>query len=314
MNNLMYVFLMYLLFFCTAPVSGRVSAIIDADTGNEMDDLYAVAHAVVHDSFKVIGLTSAHFNNPQLVTDEMWHIYPTRDINTLEISQELNEKLLSILNRNSIPHPRGCGKMVGYAWGYYPGAQIPNSDAVRFIIEQAKQHSPEHKLNILCLGAVTNVAAAVLRDSSIVPSIRLYALTMKYDVERHVWNKNSFNANNDRNGLDVVLNTRGLELVIMPGNVSRELVFERERTLKKLGLIDVSVTEIFKRRWDEVSAGESWIMWDLALIEAVLHPELAVLETRTTPPENTPRPVSVYLDIDETKMKQSFWRTLKTLQ
>ena len=54
-------------------------------------------------------------------------------------------------------------------------------------------------------------------------------------------------------------------------------------------------------------------MWDLALIEAVLHPDLAVLETRGTPPENTPRPVSVYLDIDEAKMQQSFWRTLGTL-
>ena len=295
---------------CTAD---PVSAIIDADTGNEMDDLYAVAHAVADDSFHVIGITSAHFNNPQLVTDPFWHIYPTRDINTLEISQNLNEELLQAMGCTDIPHPKGCEKMVGYAWGYYEGAQVPHSEAVDFIIEQAGRHSPEDKLNIICLGAVTNVAAAVLRDSSIVPSIRLYALTMKYDPDRDVWNKNSFNANNDRNGLDILLDCRGLEFVIIPNHVSRSMVFDRKTTLNKLDKIDSPLTEILKRRWDEVSAGDSWIMWDIALILAVRHPEWTVRDIRSTPPENTDRPVSVYLDIDEEKMKCDFWQTLNTL-
>jgi len=290
--------------------SQEQDVILDADTGNEMDDLYAIVQMAKEKSVNLIGLTSAHFNNVQLLTDSIWHIYPTENINTVQISQDLNEQLLSQLNLTDIPAPPGCDRMVGYAWGFYPGAPIPNAPAVEFIIEKARQYTPENKLDIICLGAVTNLAAAVLRAPEIVNNIRAHLLTMKYD-DKGNWNKNSFNARNDINGLDVVLNEEDLELVIIPGQVSRKLVFNREETIEKLEQSNLPAKEMLIRRWDEVSAGKTWIMWDLALVQAYIDPSAATFKTLPGPPENGSRPVKVITDIDSDQIKKAFWDTLQ---
>ncbi|MDR9410618.1 MAG: nucleoside hydrolase [Balneolaceae bacterium] len=285
--------------------------VLDADTGNELDDLYTIVRAVVDEEVTVTALTSAHFNNPQLVTDSLWHIYPTENINTVQISQDINENLLETLGRTEIPHPIGADRMVGYAWGYYEGAQVPESPAIDFIIERAREHSPSEKMNVVTVGAVTNVAAALLQDSSIAENIRLFALSMRYNEEFNAWDKNSFNARNDINGLDLILNNEDLEFYVIPGNVSRTLTFQRQETLEKLSRWDHPTVEILERRWDEVSAGDSWIMWDLALVEAMIHPEWATFEKVAAPPENGGREIIMISDIDEDQMREEFWRLMQ---
>ncbi len=292
------------------PIKPVSSFILDADTGNEMDDLYAIVRCLVDDKINLIGLTSAHFNNVQLLTDSIWHIYPTEDINTVQISQDLNESILESLDKNRIPHPVGCERMVGYSWGYYEGAPIPGSPAVNFIKQKAAEHDSINKLNILTLGPVTNVASAILQDPGLAKNIRLYALTMKL-TESGAWNKNSFNARNDINGLDILLSNGDLEIFVIPGNVSRTLTFRRAETLEKLSEWEHPVSEILADRWDEVSAGESWIMWDLALVEAVIHPEWATIEKMHVPPENGERLINVYTDIDEDNMRSEFWKLVE---
>ncbi len=297
--------------FILPTTAQKTNIIIDADTGNEMDDFYAIVSALLDDQLDVTALISAHFNNPQLLTDSLWHIYPTDHINTLQISQEENVKLLDRMDKKNIPHPRGCDRMIGYAWGYYPGAPIPASPGVDHIITEAKKANPKNKLNIACLGAVTNVAAAIETDTSIAKNIRLYALNMKFDPEKATWNKNSFNARNDINGLDVLLNNPDLEMIIMPGNISKDLVFKRQTTFHKLSNIKHPVIPILKKRWDEVDAGNTWIMWDLALIEAIANPTYATAKKYNTPPENTQRKIKVYTTIDAEKMKDQFWKKLQ---
>jgi inosine-uridine nucleoside N-ribohydrolase len=283
--------------------------ILDADTGNEMDDLYALVKALKCDEMDVIGVTSSHFNNTQLLTDEYWHIYPTANINTVKISQELNEKILGYLNKEHIPHPIGCDRMVGYSWGYYDGAPIPNSPAVEFIIETANKFDHSEKLNIICLGAVTNIAAAILRDTSISSNIRLYILSMSL-TDSGAWNKNSFNARNDINALDIILNDKELELIVIPGNVSRNLVFERKSSAEMLSKKKSPLNKLLLDRWDEVSAGETWIMWDLALVEFIINPEVGKMEQFLTPPENTPRKIDVISEIDPAAIEKNFWECL----
>jgi len=302
-------FILFLLAFFSAVNGQKLRLIIDADTGNEMDDLYAIVKAVQDENCEVTGLISAHFNNVQLLTDDRWNGYSTENINTLKISQQLNELLLNTMGADTIPHPAGCERMVGYAWGYYPGAPVPESEGVAFIIQHAKKATPAEKLNIAVLGAVTNVAAAILEAPEIAANINVYLLNMKYDFDRHAWDKNSFNARNDINGLDILLNAQGLELHVMPGTVARQLTFSRDETVGRLMDHGAILDEILTDRWDHVNAGESWIMWDLALIEAMIYPDLARHETTQTPPENTPRKIGIYTEIDEESMRQEFWRT-----
>jgi hypothetical protein len=51
-------------------------------------------------------------------------------------------------------------------------------------------------------------------------------------------------------------------------------------------------------------------MWDLALIEAILHPGLADYKSVKTPPENTRRKVKVYTSISAQAMEAEFWEAL----
>lgn len=313
MSKLLTTVFFILIAFVPDVLAQNKKIIIDADTGNEMDDFYAITSALIDNEVEVMAVISTHFNNSQLLTDSAWHNYPTKNINTVKISQEENIKLMQSLDKESIPHPMGCDRMIGYAWGYSPGAPIPSSPVVDFIISEAKKAGKDEKLNIVCLGAVTNVAAAIETNNDIAKKIRLYALNMKYDVEQGIWNKNSFNARTDINGLDVVLNNKKLEVYIMPGNIARSLVFERKKTTEKLSGIKHPVTKLLTERWDDVDAGNSWIMWDLALIEALAAPELATIEKRNTPPENTTRKIGVYTSIEARKMEKKFWEKMEEI-
>ncbi len=293
----------------TSPTS-QGTFLLDADTGNEMDDLYAIVRALEAPNWPLVGVASAHFNNPQLLTDSLWHIYPTLGIQTLEISQEINETLLRVTGRTDLPALRGSASMVGYAWGYYEGAPVPDNPAVQFIIKQARAASPTAPLHVLVLGPATNVAAAILRAPDIVPNLHVWLLSMRFEAEKQVWDKNSFNARNDINALDLLLSEPELALTVMPGNVSRELTFERLSSLDRLSQTDHPTAAMLARRWDEVSAGDSWIMWDLALVEAVLHPRWATVDTFAAPPENGGRPIRVFTDIDAPAMEADFWQAL----
>lgn len=305
--------LLILLFFSSFLFAQPKKIILDADTGNEMDDLYAIVRCFNKKDIELTGLISAHFNNVQLLTDSVWNSYSTKNINSLQLSQMENELLLEQCNFTHIPHPAGCEKMVGYAWGYYPGAQVPTSEGVDFIIEKAKKASPDNKLNVVTLGAVTNVAAAIIHEPAIAKNIRLYALNMKYNEENKAWNKNSFNARNDVNALDIILNNKDLELWVIPGNVSRNLTFSRKETQEILAGFNNDVSKNLSNRWDKVNAGKSWIMWDVALIEAIIHPEFAVVEKVMTPPENIQREIYMYSSIEVDKMRADFWKSYKLL-
>ena len=296
-------------FAITTCSAQKVKLILDADTGNEMDDLYAIIRTFDSDNFELIGLISAQFNNVQLVTDSAWNQHPTKNINSLQLSQIENERLINECKMQHIPHPAGCEKMVGYAWGYYPGAQIPTSNGTDFIIEQAKKASPKNKVNIICTGAVTNVAAAILTDSSIAKNIKLYILAMKYDPDKKVWNKNEFNARNDLNGLDVILDCTDLELLVMNTTTAGKLVFEREETKTRITKYNNDVGRNLLDQWAFRKTTKTWVMWDVALVEAIIHPEFATIEKGTTPPENVQREIRIYTDIDTDKMKADFWES-----
>jgi purine nucleosidase len=280
---------------------------IDADTGNEMDDLYAIARIVMDTTVDIAGISSAHFNNVELLTEKKWHIYPTKNINTVQISQDLNEKLLKYLNKMNIPHPLWAAKMIGHAWGETGPRDSP---AARAIIKKAHECKFGEKLDIISIGAVTNLASAIILDSSIVPKIRCYLLAARFDPANNSWNKNEFNVRNDLNAFDFILNKENLELFIMPANIARPLQFTRQDCKSKLNSTDNKLFKLLLNRWDEINAGQTWVMWDLALIEAYLLHDAAMYETRDTPGENRKRNISVYTGINEKKMLQDFWSVL----
>lgn len=269
--------------------------LIDADTANEIDDLYAIARCLVEPGLNIVGLTAAQ-----------WH-HRLSPPDTVARSQALNEQLLAAASRADIPALPGAEMIMGKPWG---GSEPSDSPAAQFIIQAARAVPEGQKLTIAAQGALTNVASALALAPDVAPKVALYLMGTHYDPPSRIWNKAEFNARNDLNALDFVFNAEGLETHVMATNPSRELVFERDVTFEKLAGAG-RLGECLANRWKEHAPdNQTWIMWDLALIEALLRPELAREEPTLTPPENTQREIYAYIAINAPAMQDDFWRAM----
>lgn len=296
--------------FCSLVCSQKRMVWVDADTGNEMDDVYAITRLLVDTTVNVVGLSSAHFNNPDLLVFEKWNQYQTKDICTVEISQTLNEEILKILGRSEIPCLLGADRQIGRAWGGY---EPRSSVATERLVSVVKNLAPGEKLDVICLGALTNIASAIILYPEIMPHITCYALGASYDAQTAVWNKNEFNIRNDLNAFDYLLNQVGIDLVIMPITTAFTYRFNRDETYSILEG-NCPIGNLLKARWQETNPNDKErILWDLALVEVYLQPRLGKQERAITPPENTKREINVYTQIDSKAMYEDFWANLKFL-
>jgi len=70
------------------------------------------------------------------------------------------------------------------------------------------------------------------------------------------------------------------------------------------------VWDYLVKRWDDhAPRKERWIMWDIAIMEALADPGLA-REKRVKAPVDSGRPIRVYTEIDSAKMEEDFWKAL----
>lgn len=290
-----YIIISNIAFFQSFRGTYSEKVVIDTDSGNEMDDLYAIVRALTDPDIKIIGLISSHYNFQ----------YNAHDSSVL-ISQKINEDILRILHLTDIPHPVGADKML-----HFSGDPVPQpSDGAKFIIDNAHGLPSGEKLKVITLGATTNLASAILMDSSIIPYLDCYIMGLKYDPLKKTWNKNEFNTRNDLDAMDVILNTKNLDLTVMTATVSGELKFQKKETFEKLsGKGDI--WNYLLDRWEnKFPEHQEWIMWDVAIIEAILHPKFATVKELYTPPENTHRKIKVYTKIKAEEMIKDYWKAV----
>jgi inosine-uridine nucleoside N-ribohydrolase len=301
--------LLFILFsFYPSPNFAQQKVWLDADTGNEMDDLYAIAHLVKSTRINMIGISSAHFNNADLNVFEKWNAYDAATLKPVEESQRLNEEILGAMDRMDIPHPLGADRQIGRTWGQQDPRDSPAAQA---IIAEARAMKGSEKLDIVTLGAMTNIATALILAPDIKSKIRLYSLGSWYDPDTKAWNKSEFNIRCDLNAFDYLLNLEGLDFTIMTTTTSFALKFDQEETYAALDE-SVRIEKILANRWRiQNPLDKTRVMWDLALVEAYLHPEWSKIAEVQTPPENLQRLVKVYIAIDAEKMKKEFWRIIK---
>ncbi len=312
MKKLRILLLHCLCFLCidTSLNAQKQKVWLDADTGNEMDDIYALARILGDTTIDVIGLSSAHFNNPDLVAFDKWNQYNTKEINTLHISQQLNEDLLKVMGKWSIPHPLGADRQMGRAWG---GRQPRPSAMTATLIAAVKKLEKEEKLVVISLGALTNIASAIALDTAIAKHLICYALGAKYNVEKGYWNKSEFNIRNDLNAFDYLLDNPSVNLVIMPIDAAAPFRFGKNETYKALNDA-LPLKKMLKQRWEETNPQDTVrTLWDLALVEAFVKPEFATLKAVLTPPENTHRLIKIYAKIDVQGMKTDFIKVVKAI-
>lgn len=274
----------------------EISMIIDSDSGNEIDDLYAITLALIDPKIDIKGLSSAQ-----------WNIHPRGGDSSVYESQRINEELLRLHGKSDIPHPLGANDQCGY-WG--DTKAIP-SPAAQFIIDEVKKLDYGDKLNVVTLGAVTNLASAIQMDTTIIPKVRWYGMGLKYDDRYRVWDKNEFNVRNDLDGMDYLLNREGLETHIMTATTARSYTFDQTETFDLLRRRGPKWDYLVSRWKDLYPASKTWVMWDVALIHAIMNPDLVTEKEIWTPDENLHRRIFVYTWLDETKMLREFKKLVR---
>jgi purine nucleosidase len=285
--------------FAVAAQSAKRKVIIDADTANEIDDLYAIVRALLEPNWQILALSSAQ-----------WHTR-TSPPDTVFQSQRLNEDILRLMNRQDIPAPLGDEMIMGKPWG---GTDPRDSAAVQMMIAAARQMPAGEKLTILSLGAVTNLASAIKIAPDILPKISTYILSGRFFADRKVWDKDEFNLRNDLNAANFLFNTQGLELHLMPVNILLDFKFDLKETCAKLQGKG-AIWDYLAARWLSHSPGQAKrVMWDLASVEALIRPELFTEAEFMTPPENVQRKIFVYTSIKHQEVANDFWTVIEQAQ
>ncbi|MEA4824609.1 MAG: nucleoside hydrolase [Clostridiaceae bacterium] len=137
---------------------GMIDAVLDTDTYNEIDDQFALAYLIRSTELvRVKGLYAAPFfnQNSSGPADGMERSY-------LEIL-----KLLRLAGRTDLEAVtvRGSER-------YLPSeTEAVDSPAARALIAEAMAHTPEGPLYVVAIGAITNVASAILLEPSICDKI-----------------------------------------------------------------------------------------------------------------------------------------------
>ncbi|MFP4112921.1 MAG: nucleoside hydrolase [Spirochaetota bacterium] len=234
----------------------RPRVVLDTDTYNEIDDQFALAYlARATDAARLEAIYAAPFHNDRSNSpgDGMEKSF-------LEI-----QRLLARLDLERLPHFRGSDRVLAD-----PGDRI-ESDAVRDLIERGMSATASERLTVIAIGAITNVASALLQEPRLAERCNVIWLGGTYPY----WPYNQeFNLNGDVAAAQVVFDS-GVPLFVMPTlGVSSHLTTSREELSAYLDLDD-ALCEFLYRRFAEYGPGEGvWTkeIWDVAAVAWVVLP------------------------------------------
>lgn len=273
----------------------KLNLIIDADTGNEVDDLYALTRAFIEPTWSILAVNAAHWQTSHWTVE-----------NSMENSHRLNQTLLGLLGMNLKTNRGSTARM--YDWG----DQAQHSAAAYDIIERAQALEPSEKLTIVALGALTNIASAIFIEPSIAKKLTLHWLGTTYDFKNEVLRKNDFNCVMDITALDFLLFSE-VEMHIIPVNVAAAMVFNYQETYERLNGKHRVCDYILERWAQHLDSGQKErVLWDLALISAIIHPEWRKEVAITTSKDNGNRQVYFIESINAPAMKEEFYETVVT--
>lgn len=267
------------------PMKSRIY--IDADTANEIDDPYAIFRALVASEFDVVGLSSMSWRHMDFAEGA-------------HQSQQMNEEILSLMKlTDRVSHPLGANKPM-------PNASTPvDSPAARDIISKAKETAADSKLRVFVLGAYTNVASALLIDPGIKDKMAVYVMGYNY-IDGQL-QTDEFNCQGDQNAAACLLNS-GVELHVMAASTLRDFYWTKADVdvhFKGKG----GIRDYLVNRWESWAPNSAQrILWDIAVFEAFLHPDLARAEEVAQGGSK----ISVWTSVDKKAMQADYWDATKS--
>lgn len=231
---------------------GKIDVVLDTDAYNEIDDQFAIAYLLRSgDQIGLKGICAAPFLNAR----------STGPADGMEKSYNEILRLLRLAGREEMAEWvfRGSER-------FLPDERIPlPSPAVDFLIECSKGYSAENPLYVAAIGAITNVASALLADPTLRERIVLVWLGGN---GYHTPNTAEFNMMQDVAAARVIFSC-GVPLVQLPcaGVVDRFLTtrYELEHWLKGKNPLCDYLLDSTVREAESYAAGRPWsrVIWDV---------------------------------------------------
>ncbi|MCL2080482.1 MAG: nucleoside hydrolase [Oscillospiraceae bacterium] len=135
--------------------SSRVDVILDTDTFNEIDDQFAVAYMLKNaDKLNVKAIYAAPFLNEKSTSPK----------DGMEKSYDEIHKILGLMGADVNVY-KGSERFLSSE------TQPESSPAAEHLARLAMDYSPENPLYVVAIGAITNIASAVLINPKIVDNI-----------------------------------------------------------------------------------------------------------------------------------------------
>ncbi|MCL4840432.1 MAG: nucleoside hydrolase [Bryobacteraceae bacterium] len=254
------------------PSPGVHDVVLDTDTYNEIDDQYAVAHAILSpDKMKVHAVYAAPYLNNR----------STSAADGMEKSYEEILRILAMLKQPAANFAfRGSPRFLSA-----PDAPI-KSDAALDLIKKALQPRP-NPLYVLTVGAPTNVSSAILME----PRIKERIVVVWLGGQPHDWpTAREFNLQQDIHASRVLFDS-GVALVQIPTkNVSEHLrttIPEVERHMKGRSKLGDYLYDQFVDYYKAGSAKRpdlfpwSKVIWDISCVAWLINP--AWVPSKLTP-------------------------------
>lgn len=241
------------------PPQGMCDVIIDTDTYNEIDDQFAIVHALLSDNLNIQAIQAAPFHAAVRKTTSFEH--------GMELSyREIERVLEKCPVAYDGPVLKGSRRSITDSNG-----SAVHSEAANTIISLALTERTE-PLYVLALGALTNVASAILIEPRIRERITVVALG---GWPYHVSGFHDFNFIQDIKAAQLVFNS-GVALVQVTGFGVSELLrttrWELMEQVKGHGDIGDYLFQIYEEFVQE-HPGRSKPIWDLAPVAWLLNPD-----------------------------------------
>lgn len=239
---------------------GRVDVVIDTDTYNEIDDQFAVSYLIKsNEELNLKAIYAAPFYNSKSAGPE----------DGMEKSYNEIMNILELLEREDLKKAvyRGSAK-------YLPSETEPvESEAAVNLVERAMEYSEENPLYVIAIGAITNVASALIMKPEIKDRIVLIWLGGN---AVHWPHNREFNLYQDVAGARVVFGC-GVPLVQLPcmGVVSAFTTSgpELEYHLRGKNRLCDYLIDVTAREAELCLGGPAWTrpIWDVTAVAWLLN-------------------------------------------
>lgn len=253
--------------------AGPVDVVLDTDAYNEIDDQFAIGYLLRSgETCTVRGICAAPFLNNRSVSAE----------DGMKKSYDEILKLLTLAGREDLKERVYTGSTHFLADEKTP----TESDAAAFMAALADEYSPERPLYIVAIGAITNVASAILKnprmtENCVVVWLGGHGTHMPYAASE-------FNMQQDIAAARIVFGC-GVPLVQLPcfGVVDRFATsrYELEHWLKGKNalcdyLLENTVTEA-----ESYAAEKPWtrVIWDVTAVAWLLNRDSRFMQSRLIP-------------------------------